>query len=32
MARARPEKQIAFKFSLEEAISTLREVEWSESL
>ena len=31
MARARPEKQIAFKFSLEEAISTLREVEWSES-
>lgn len=31
MARARPEKQIAFKFSLEEAISTLRAVEWSES-
>jgi DNA ligase (NAD+) len=31
MARARPEKQIAFKFSLEEAISVLREVEWSES-
>ena len=31
MARARPEKQIAFKFSLEEAVSTLREVEWSES-
>jgi DNA ligase (NAD+) len=31
MARARPERQIAFKFSLEEAISTLREVEWSES-
>ncbi|HUX38761.1 MAG TPA: NAD-dependent DNA ligase LigA [Rectinemataceae bacterium] len=31
LARARPEKQIAFKFSLEEAISTLREVEWSES-
>jgi len=31
MARARPEKQIAFKFSLEEAISTLREVEWSET-
>ncbi|HTX71881.1 MAG TPA: NAD-dependent DNA ligase LigA [Rectinemataceae bacterium] len=30
-ARARPEKQIAFKFSLEEAISTLRAVEWSES-
>ena len=31
MARPRPEKQIAFKFSPEEAISTLREVEWSES-
>jgi DNA ligase (NAD+) len=31
MSRARPERQIAFKFSLEEAISTLREVEWSES-
>lgn len=31
MKRSRPEKQIAFKFSLEEAISTLREVEWSES-
>lgn len=31
LARARPEKQIAFKFSLEEAISVLREVEWSES-
>ncbi len=31
MKRARPEKQIAFKFSLEEAISTLRSVEWSES-
>jgi DNA ligase (NAD+) len=31
MARARPDKQIAFKFSLEEAVSTLREVEWSES-
>jgi DNA ligase (NAD+) len=30
-ARARPEKQIAFKFSLEEAVSTLRTVEWSES-
>lgn len=29
--RARPEKQIAFKFSLEEAISTVRQVEWSES-
>jgi DNA ligase (NAD+) len=31
MARARPEKQIAFKFSLEEAVSVLRSVEWSES-
>lgn len=31
MARARPEKQIAFKFSPEEAISTVRRVEWSES-
>ncbi len=31
MARARPDKQIAFKFSLEEAVSTLRSVEWSES-
>ncbi len=31
MTRARPEKQIAFKFSPEEAVSTLREVEWSES-
>ena len=30
-SRARPEKQIAFKFSLEEAVSTLRSVEWSES-
>ncbi|MGO8694500.1 MAG: NAD-dependent DNA ligase LigA [Rectinemataceae bacterium] len=30
-ARPRPEKQIAFKFSLEEAVSTLRGVEWSES-
>lgn len=27
--RARPEHQIAFKFSLEEAVSTLRQVEWS---
>lgn len=27
--RTRPDKQIAFKFSLEEAISVLREVEWS---
>ncbi len=31
MARSRPDKQIAFKFSLEEAVSTLRAVEWSES-
>jgi DNA ligase (NAD+) len=31
MARARPEKQIAFKFGLEEAVSTLREIEWSET-
>ena len=30
-SRARPEKQIAFKFSLEEAVSILRDVEWSES-
>lgn len=29
--RNRPEKQIAFKFSLEEAISVLRDVIWSES-
>lgn len=31
MARARPERQIAFKFSPEEAVTTLRAVEWSES-
>jgi DNA ligase (NAD+) len=31
MARARPEKQIAFKFSLEEAVTVVRDVEWSES-
>ncbi len=31
MMRARPEKQIAFKFELEEASSTLKEIEWSES-
>lgn len=31
MARARPEKQIAFKFGLEEAVSTLRDIEWSET-
>ena len=29
MRRARPQKQIAFKFSAEEAVSVLREVEWS---
>lgn len=27
--RSRPDRQIAFKFSLEEAVSVLREVEWS---
>ncbi len=27
--RARPDRQIAFKFSLEEAVTTLRQVEWS---
>ncbi|MBR5645727.1 MAG: NAD-dependent DNA ligase LigA [Treponema sp.] len=27
--RARPDRQIAFKFSLEEAVSVLRQVEWS---
>ena len=31
MRRARPERQIAFKFALEEAVSTLLAVEWSES-
>lgn len=31
MRRARPEKQIAFKFPLEEAVATLLDVEWSES-
>lgn len=30
-SRARPERQIAFKFSLEEAVSVVRSVEWSES-
>ncbi len=30
-SRARPDRQIAFKFSLEEAVSVLRDVEWSES-
>lgn len=29
--RARPDRQIAFKFSLEEAVTTVRGVEWSES-
>ena len=28
-SRARPDRQIAFKFSLEEATTVLREVEWS---
>jgi DNA ligase (NAD+) len=31
LRRARPEKQIAFKFELETAFSILRHVEWSES-
>ena len=31
LRRARPERQIAFKFDLEEAISILRALEWSES-
>jgi DNA ligase (NAD+) len=31
MRRARPERQIAFKFPLEQAVSTLIDVEWSES-
>ena len=31
MQRARPQKQIAFKFSAEEGISVLRSVEWSVS-
>ena len=31
LRRARPEKQIAFKFDLETAFSILRRVEWSES-
>ena len=30
-SRARPDRQIAFKFSLEEATTVLREVEWSQS-
>jgi DNA ligase (NAD+) len=31
LKKARPEKQIAFKFELETAFSVLREIEWSES-
>ncbi|MDR2019363.1 MAG: NAD-dependent DNA ligase LigA [Treponema sp.] len=31
LRRARPERQIAFKFDLEAAVSILRAVEWSES-
>ena len=31
LRRARPEKQIAFKFELETAFSVLRQIEWSES-
>ena len=31
LARARPVRQIAFKFSLEEAVTSLLSVEWSES-
>jgi DNA ligase (NAD+) len=31
LKKARPEKQIAFKFELETAFSILREIEWSES-
>jgi DNA ligase (NAD+) len=31
LRRARPEKQIAFKFELEEAVTVLRAVQWSES-
>ena len=30
-SRARPDRQIAFKFSLEEATTILREVEWSQN-
>lgn len=30
-SRARPERQIAFKFSLEEAVTVVHEVEWSEA-
>ncbi len=31
MQRPRPQKQIAYKFSAEEALTVLRDVEWSES-
>jgi len=31
LRKARPEKQIAFKFELETAFSVLREIQWSES-
>ncbi|MGP1438366.1 MAG: NAD-dependent DNA ligase LigA [Treponema sp.] len=31
LKRSRPDKQIAFKFELEKAISTILDVEWSES-
>ena len=31
LARARPDKQIAFKFSLDEAVTTINSVFWSES-
>jgi len=31
LKRSRPDKQIAFKFDLEKAISTILDVEWSES-
>ena len=30
-SRARPDRQIAFKFSLEEAVTVLRSVEWSQN-
>ena len=30
-SRARPDRQIAFKFSLEEAVTVLRKVEWSQN-
>lgn len=30
-SRARPDRQIAFKFSLEEAVTTLKKVEWSKN-